>query len=76
MRKEYEDAVEVIDLIADELELSDKGHFLYAAVDGQTPIVEKIRQFLDRGGDKTKLKKRVDELENENSILRSLIGKG
>lgn len=70
-----EDAREVIDLIAEEMDLTDSGRYLYAPIDGETPIVEKIRQYLDRGGDKVKLKKRVDELEKENSILRGLLGK-
>ena len=73
--RRYENACEVIDIIAEELDLNDKGHYLYAPIDGKTPLVEKIRQYLDRSGDKAKLKKRIDELENENSVLRSLIGK-
>jgi len=73
--RRYENACEVIDLIAEELDLNDKGQYLYAPIDGKTPLVEKIRQYLDRSGDKAKLKKRIDELENENSVLRSLIGK-
>jgi len=64
---------EVIDLIAEELDLTDKGHYIYGTYDSASPIVGKIREYISRGGDKAKLKKRVDELERENETLRSLI---
>ncbi len=70
-----EDAREVIDLVAEELQIAGDGHYLYGAVDGEAPLVNKIREYLSRGGDKVKLKQRVDELEKENAVLRSLIGK-
>lgn len=77
-RLEYErrkHAESVIDEIAEFLGLSDKGLFLYGLIGGTTPIIEHIRDFFVKGGDKVKLKKRIDELETENSVLRSLIGK-
>lgn len=69
-------AQEVIDLVAEELDLNDKGLYLYALkVDDRHPILEKLKEYLSRGGNKVKLKKRVDELENENAVLRSIAGK-
>jgi len=38
-------------------------------------IADKITELLESSGDKVKLKKRVNELEKENEILRSLINK-
>ena len=39
--RRLENAREVIDLIAEELDLAGRGHYLYGPVDGETPIVEK-----------------------------------
>lgn len=71
-RREYE-ARAVIDAVANYLGIADNGHYLYGLVNGATPIIEKIETFMDKGGDKVKLKKRIDELETENNILRSLV---
>ncbi len=68
-----EEAREVIDLVAEEIDMTDSGRYLYGAPDGESALVEKIRQYLDRGGDKVKLKRRIDELEKENAVLRSLL---
>lgn len=73
--KRYQAAIAVIDLIADRLDLQDKGHSLYAPLNGSSPLVEKLDDYFDRSGDKVKLKKRIDELETENAVLRSLVGK-
>lgn len=52
------------------------GLWLYAPdCDGSSPIARKLEEYISRAGDKAKLKKRVDELENENSVLRSLLRK-
>jgi hypothetical protein len=55
-----ESAREVIDLIARELDMTDMGLYLYSACEGQTPIVEKLRQ----------MQKHIDEFENETRVLR------
>lgn len=71
-------AKEVIDLIAKRIGIDpqDTCYFLYAPdYDGSSPLLRKIDEYLSRGGDKVKMKKRIDELENENQVLRSLIGK-
>lgn len=69
-------AQEVIDLIAEELDINGNGLYLYKLrVDDRHPIIDILRDYLGKGGDKTKLKKRVAELENENAVLRSLVGK-
>lgn len=72
-------AREVIDLIAERIGINpqDTGFFLYAPdYDGSSPLLRKIDEYFSRGGDKVKMKKRIAELENENQVLRSLIGKG
>ena len=52
------------------------GLWLYALdCDGSSPIARKLEKYISRAGDKAKLKKRVDELENENRVLRSLLRK-
>lgn len=43
--------------------------------EGTSPIADKIEEFISRGGDKARLKRRVDELEKENAVLRSLLQK-
>ena len=73
--KRWQAAVAVIDLIATRLDIADKGHYLYGLVDDRSPLVDKMDDYFDRSGDKVKLKKRIAELENENHVLRSLIGK-
>lgn len=71
----YQAAKAVIDLVADRIGLQDKGHYLYAPSNGSSPLVEKLDEYFDRSGDKVKLKKRIEELEYENQVLRSLVGK-
>ncbi len=72
-QRRLEGACDVIDLVAKELGLSDKGLYLYSDHAGKTPLVDKIKEYVARGGDKALMKKRLDELENENAMLRSLI---
>ena len=67
---------EVIDLIAEELNIANKGYFLYGpGYDDTHPILTEIQEYVSRAGDKAQLKKRIAELENENAVLRSLVGK-
>jgi len=80
--KRWQAACEVIDIIADVvgLDAEKTGRYIYIPTwDSETetagsPLADKIGEWLDRGGDKAALKKRVGELENENAVLRSLIG--
>ena len=54
----------------------DTGLWLYAPdYDGSSPIARKLEEYISRAGDKAKLKRRLDELENENRVLRSLLQK-
>lgn len=74
-----EAAREVIDIIARKVGIDpdDTSYALYTLdLDGSSPIVRKIDELFSRKGEKATLKKRVDELEKENSILRSLIHTG
>jgi hypothetical protein len=70
----WQAAKAVIDLIAEELGLANRGYYLYApGVDDSHPILDEIHEYISRSGDKAKMKKRIAELENENAVLRSLI---
>ena len=74
--KRWQATKAVIDLIAEDLNLTNKGHYLYAPLtDDRHPILDEIKNYISFSGDKAKLKKRVSELENENAVLRSLVGK-
>lgn len=81
--KRWQAACEVIDIIARKVGIDpqESGLYLYGVDwDSKTkaassPLADKIDSWFDKSGDKVKLKKRIDELENENQVLRSLIGK-
>lgn len=76
--RRYNAACEVIDIIARKVGIDpdDTGYMLYIPeFDGSSPIVRKIDELFSRSGEKAQLKRRVQELEQENSILRSLINK-
>ncbi len=76
--RRYEGAREVIDLIAEQVGINPKtaGCWLYATdTDGTSPLVKSIEDWVSRSGEKAKLKKRLQELEQENALLRSLIQK-
>lgn len=71
-------AQEVIDLLARKVGIDPEkcGLLLYTLdPDGSSPIADKMDDYFSRSGEKAKLKKRIDELENENRILRTLIQK-
>ena len=71
-------AREVIDIIAEQVGINPNktSFWLYAPdADGSTPIVKRIEEWVSRSGEKAVLKKRIQELEQENSVLRSLIQK-
>ena len=71
-------AQEVIDLLARKVGIDPEkcGLLLYTLdPDGSSPIADKMDEYFSRSGEKVKLKKRIDELENENRILRTLIQK-
>jgi hypothetical protein len=76
--RRYQAAREVIDLIAETVGIDPEKtcYWLYSLdSDGSTPIVERIEDWVSRSGEKAVLKKRLQELEQENAILRSLIQK-
>ncbi len=73
-----EAAKEVIDLIARKVGIDpdDTSFWLYAPdADGSTPILDRIEEWFSRSGEKAQLKRRLQELEQENALLRSLIQK-
>jgi hypothetical protein len=75
--RRWQEATAVIDLVARKIGIDPDttGDWLYGLYDDETsPLADKLDEYFDRG-DKVKLKKRIDELETENRILRSLIGK-
>ncbi len=76
--RRYEAAREVIDIIAKAVGIDpdDSSFWLYSAYeDGTTPITDCIKNWLSRSGEKAQLKRRVQELEQENTILRSVLQK-
>lgn len=76
--RRYQAAREVIDLVAESIGIDpgDCGFWLYALdYDGGSPLIKRIDEWCSRSGDKVKLKRRVQELEQENSLLRSLFQK-
>lgn len=74
--KRCQAAREVIDIIAREVGI-DPDHtdlWIYAPdTDGGSPIINRIKEWVGRSGEKAQLKKRLQELEQENVVLRSLI---
>lgn len=71
-------AKDVIDLIAEEVGINpNKTDFwLYTTdADGGSPILNRIQGWVSRSGEKAQLKKRVQELETENAVLKSLLVK-
>ncbi len=76
--KRYQAAQEVIDIIAKQVGINpdNTGYWLYAPdCDGSSPILRRIEEWISRSGEKAQLKRRVQELEQENALLRSLIQK-
>lgn len=76
--RRFQAAKEVIDLIAEEVDINpnNMGFWLYSpTADGGSPITNRIKEWISRSGEKAQLKKRLQELEKENNILRSLIQK-
>lgn len=71
----WENAKEVIDLVAEQIDMTESGRYIYSTLDGKSCLVDKLQEYFSRSGEKVKLKKRLDELEKENAVLRSLIGK-
>jgi 3-oxoacyl-ACP reductase-like protein len=77
--KRWKSAKEVIDLIASEIDIDPEkcGLYLYALKqrDGEfeSPLVNKMREWFGKSGEKVKLKKRISELETEVSVLRSAL---
>lgn len=65
---------DVIDLVAEFLQIKDEGLCLYEVFkDGTAIVLEELKRYIEKGGDTVKMKKRISELENENAVLRSLI---
>ena len=76
--RRYQAAMDVIDLVAKQVNINphNTGFWLYAPdCDGSSPIIRKMEEYFSRSGEKVKLKKRIDELEKENALLRSLLQK-
>lgn len=74
--RRYQAAREVIDLIANKVGIDpdDTSFWLYTPdADGSSPILSRIEEWFSRSGEKAQLKRRVQELEQENALLRSLI---
>lgn len=76
--RRYEAARAVIDIISRQVGIDPDttgGSLYYPNLDGSSDIAQRIEEWVSRSGDKAVLKKRVQELEQENLILRSLLQK-
>jgi len=77
--RRYEAARAVIDLVARKVgfDPDNCGLSLYFPDEDEdgasSPITRRIEEWVDRHGEKAQLKKRIQELETENNVLRSLI---
>ncbi len=74
--RRYEAARAVIDIISRQVGIDPDTSGLslyYPDLDGSSIIARRIEEWVSRSGDKAVLKKRVQELEQENLTLRSLI---
>lgn len=81
--KRWKAAKDVIDMIALEIGIDPRntGEYLYGPYqersgEFRSPIVEKMRMWFDKSGDKVKLKKRITELEAQLYALRAAIRGG
>ena len=75
--KRYKGAKQVIDIVARQVGIDpdDTSFWLYAPIDDTTPLAKRIEDWFSRSGEKAQLKRRNQELEQENALLRSLIQK-
>ncbi len=76
--RRYKAARAVIDIITRQIGINPDncGSWLYAPnLDGTTTLSERLENWLSHSGEKTQLKRRIQELESENAVLRSLISR-
>lgn len=76
--RRLEAAQAVIDLLARKVGIDpdDCGLSLYYLDwNNESPIARKMDEYFNHSGEKSQLKKRIDELEQENRVLRSLLQK-
>lgn len=76
--RRYEAARAVIDIISRQVGIDPDttgGSLYYPNLDGSSDIAQRIEEWVNRSGDKAILKKKVQKLEQENLILRSLLQK-
>lgn len=74
--RRYQAARDVIDMVAKEVGIDPENTslWLYAPdADGGTPILNRIKEWVSRSGEKAQLKKKLHDLEQENAFLRTLI---
>ena len=70
----YRYACEVIDLIAQELDLDSEGICLYHLKVNEThPVIDRLNNYISNRGNKAELKKEVNELKKENAVLKNLL---
>jgi len=77
--RRWQSAKAVIDMIAREIDIEPEtcGLCLYGLIQERgefsSPLVDKMRTWFDKSGDKVKMKRRIAELEAELGALRSAI---
>lgn len=81
-QRRYQAAKDVIDLVARRVGIDPEntGYWLYTpdgCEDGSgnqtSEIVRRMDEWISRSGEKAQLKRRIQELETENGVLRSLL---
>ena len=78
--KRWKSAKAVIDLIASEIDIDPEKtesclYIVIQAKNGEfeSVLVNKIREWLDKSGEKVKLKKRISELETQVNLLKNML---
>ena len=77
--RRWQSAKAVIDLVAKEVGINPEkcGICLYGLVQDReefsSPLVDEMRTWFDKSGDKIKMKRRIAELENQLSALRAAL---
>lgn len=76
--KRWQSAKAVIDMVAKEVDVNPEATCVYGLSQNgngefESPLVDKMRTWFDKSGDKVKLKKRISELEAQIDTLRTLL---
>lgn len=69
-----DDAKAVIDEICKVCNIKEKGRLLYCLYpNGKSAVAEDIKEYFNNSGDKVKLKKEIEQLKQENELLKRIV---